>query len=277
MLGKTTRVCDLGALQGEVLLFGGPYSNLQASRALLERADSMAIAAPNRICTGDMIAYCANPAETLAALLGQVQTVAGNCEQQIAAGASDCGCGFEPGSACDVLSGGWYPFAAEKIGARQRQILAGLPDVLAFAAFGRRYAVIHGGVSDISRFLWPCSDDAEFVREIAAVGQLVGPVDGIIAGHCGLAFQRTIGGVHWINPGAIGLPPNDGCCDTRYAILRPSGVTFERLVYDAGAARAAMEAEGLVQGYERALTDGWWPSEDILPASLRRQPSRASG
>ena len=35
-------------------------------------------------------------------------------------------------------------------------------------------------------------------------------------------------------------------------------------------AAAAMRAVGLTQGYERALASGWWPSEEVLPADLRR-------
>jgi hypothetical protein len=50
------------------------------------------------------------------------------------------------------------------------------------------------------------------------------------------------------------------------------------LEYDVVGAVAAMRSAGLVQGYERTLETGWWPSEDILPQELRRiQPSRASG
>jgi len=32
-----------------------------------------------------------------------------------------------------------------------------------------------------------------------------------------------------------------------------------------------MEKAGLIQGYQEALRRGHWPSEDVLPVSLRRQ------
>ena len=57
---------DLGVLEGAVLLFGGPYSNLQAARALIDEAARRAIPAANAICTGDVVAYCGDPAETTA-------------------------------------------------------------------------------------------------------------------------------------------------------------------------------------------------------------------
>jgi len=31
----------------------------------------------------------------------------------------------------------------------------------------------------------------------------------------------------------------------------------------------AMRRAGLVQGYDTALSTGYWPSEDVLPADLR--------
>ncbi|HGG06309.1 MAG TPA: metallophosphoesterase, partial [Aliiroseovarius sp.] len=46
---------------------------------------------------------------------------------------------------------------------------------------------------------------------------------------------------------------------------------FHRLSYDPDAAVALMQAAGLTQGYERTMTTGIWPSEDVLPPALRRQ------
>ncbi len=253
------RVRDLGELRGDVLLFGGPYSNLQASSALLAVAAKLGIPPERRICTGDVVAYCADPVATLALWHGrgrgheQAQIVAGNCEKQLAAGAGDCGCGFEADSACDLLSRGWYPFADAAIDAGGRAFMGGLPDVIAFGHSGRRYGVIHGGLRDVARFLWPCSPRVAFEDEIAALRALLGRVDGVIAGHSGIAFQRRIGAVDWINAGVIGMPGNDGRASTAYAVLGADGVRFARLDYDAKAARAAMRAAGLVQGYEEAL------------------------
>ena len=68
-------------------------------------------------------------------------------------------------------------------------------------------------------FVWPSSPEAVFEREIAATEAILGPIDGLVAGHCGIAFQRMIGRHHWINPGALGLPPHDGRPETRYGVL----------------------------------------------------------
>ncbi|MCG6901634.1 MAG: metallophosphoesterase family protein [Rhodobacter sp.] len=264
------RVKDLGSLKGEVLVFGGPCSNLQATQAFVDVAAARGVAASNCICTGDVVAYCADAAATVAAIRHfGCPVVAGNCEKQLAAGAASCGCGFDEGTVCDLLSAGWYAHGAAQMRAQERDWMNSLPDVLTFRHAGRRIAVLHGGATDVARFLWPSSDAGAFLEEIAALEAAVGQVDQVIAGHSGLAFARDIGRVRWINAGAIGMPPHDGRPQTRFARLSGGGVTFHRLVYDVDSAVAAMRAAGLTQGYDAALTTGIWPSEDVLPVELR--------
>ncbi len=272
------QILDLGTLDAPLLLFGGPYSNLQATRALRAWADRAGILPQQVICTGDVVAYCADAAATVSEIRDWgIPVVAGNCEKQLASGAMDCGCGFEEGTACDLLSGAWFAHASAQIGAADRQWMAGCPDIVLLSLGVKRYAAIHGGVTDISRFLWPDSPDADFAEEIEVVQAHVGAIDGVIAGHCGMGFERDINGLHWINAGAIGMPANGGRPETRFAVLDASGaVRFETLRYDYQTAAQAMRAVGLTQGYDRALESGWWPSEEVLPVSLRRQ-SCASG
>ncbi|MBD3679314.1 MAG: metallophosphoesterase family protein [Rhodobacteraceae bacterium] len=262
---------DLGELSGDVLLFGGPYSNLQASEALIAQARDRCIPADRVICTGDVVAYGADPVSTLGAFRDfGAPVVAGNCEKQLASGADDCGCGFDENSTCDLLSRGWYPFAQARLGEAERAWMGNCPDLIRFTHGGRRYAVIHGGMTDIARFIWPVSPDQVFAEERAAIEAVAGPIDAVIAGHCGVAFHRRIGEFDWINAGAIGLPPHDGRPETRFAILSERGVIFEHLSYDHAAAADAMRAAGLTQGYDAALLSGVWPSEDVLPPEMRR-------
>ncbi|MDA3858108.1 MAG: metallophosphoesterase family protein [Roseovarius sp.] len=264
-------VRDLGVLTGPVLLFGGPYSNLSALRALIACARKVAIPAQRMICTGDLVAYCAEASETVGEIraLGCL-VVAGNCEKQLASNAMDCGCGFEKDSRCDVLSGAWYRHADRAIGAPDRRWMGGLPDMITFQHEGRCCVVLHGGISDVSRFLWPTSPEAEFQEEIDLIQSLTGRIDMVIGGHSGIAFQRQVGDVTWVNAGAIGMPPNDGRPETRFGILDASGVVFHDLAYDHAATHGAMKAAGLTQGYDAAVMTGYWPSEEVLPPALRR-------
>ncbi|MEO0912289.1 MAG: metallophosphoesterase family protein [Pseudomonadota bacterium] len=265
------KLLDLGTLDGPVLLFGGVYSNLQALEALLARAAEMGVPPARMICTGDLVAYCADPAAVLerVRMLG-LAVAQGNCEAQLAAGAAECGCGFDAGSACDLLSRGWYAFADGAVSAGLRGWMGTLPTRIVFRHAGRRYGVIHGGAREISRFLWPVEAEAVLAGEIAALEAELGPLDGVIAGHSGIAFLREVGRHRWINAGVIGMPPHDGRPETEFALL-DGDVTLHRLAYDHAAAAAAMRAAGLVQGYDRALETGWWPSEDVLPKALRRR------
>ena len=261
---------DLGTLDAPLLLFGGPYSNLHALAALKDVARRGGIAQARMICTGDVIAYGAEPGATLAAIREMgCPVVAGNVERQLGAGAGNCGCGFVPGSTCDRLSAGWFAHADGAVGAGDRAWMAALPDTLVLRHHGQRLAVIHGGATDIARFIWPDDPEATFAEEVAAIAARLGPVDGVIAGHSGVPFVRKVAGVTWINAGVIGMPPHDGASQTRFAVLDRGEADIRRLDYDHHGAAEAMIAAGLVQGYEASLISGYWPSEDVLPPGLR--------
>ena len=262
---------DLGTIEGDVLAFGGIVSNAHALEALSRLAIARGYTAKQMICTGDIVAYCGQPAEAVAGLraLG-VATVRGNCEESLADRAPDCGCGFETGSTCDLLSSAWYAHANSRLPAADREWMATLPRLGVFRAHGRRWGVMHGGAKATNRFLWPGSPEAEFAEEIAAFEAIAGPVDAVIAGHCGLPFICETAGRLWFNTGAVGMPPNDGDPRTSYGVIAADGPRIERLDYDHFSASDAMRAVGLTQGYDRSLLTGWWPSEDLLPLDLRR-------
>ena len=270
------RVEDWGERTGRLAAFGGTVSNRQAAEALLTRLGSEGLA-EGAVCTGDLAAYCADPAGTVAAVRAAgVRVVAGNCERGLAEGAADCGCGFADGTACDRMSGAWWAHASEALGDEARAWMGGLPDVAVLRHEGALTAVVHGGVTDIARFLWPSDPDHAFAAEIAALDDaLDASVERVIAGHCGIAFARDVRigprVVKWINAGSAGMPPHDDRPETRFAVIEPNGMAvIHRLSYDHAAAAGEMRAAGLTQGYEGALETGLWPSENVLPSELRR-------
>jgi predicted phosphodiesterase len=261
---------NLGTIEGDVIAFGGAVSNAHALEAFRRTASFQATSAGQRICTGDVVAYCGQPAETVGALRSlDVTTIRGNCEESLAECALDCGCGFDVGSTCDLLSVAWYSHANTSLSSGDRRWMATLPRLAVFRAHGRRWGVVHGGATAVNRFLWPTSPEVDFAEEIAALKAMVGPVDAVLAGHCGLPFLRKVAGRIWFNTGALGMPPNDGSPRTNYGVIGADGPRIERLDYDHNAAAEAMRTAGLTQGYDRALLTGWWPSEDILPVGLR--------
>jgi len=259
-------IADFGTFDGPLMIFGGVYSNGPAIRAFVDHLDG-----GQAICTGDIVAYAADAQAAVDAVRRlECPVVAGNCERQIGDGADACGCGFQEGTACDLASGAWYAHANRQLDADAKAWMRKLPDIGVLAHQGTRYAVIHGGARENNRFLWPSTPDEVFRGEIAYLESLVGPIGGVLAGHSGIAFQRVIDGKLWLNAGALGMPPHDGRPETRYAVLDHGSAVIERLTYDVGTARAAMEGAGLMQGYEAGLVSGIWPSEDVLPAELRR-------
>lgn len=254
------------AMEGPVLVFGGPYSNLEATQALRAEAARLGIAAGNIVCTGDVVAYCADPVATVAEIRDWgVHVVMGNCEESLGWSREDCGCGFEEGTECAALSVDWYSHADRRLGEDDRRWMRGLPRRLDIAVGGRRLAAIHGAVDGINRFVFASTPWDDKAAQIAATG-----CDGVIAGHSGLPFVQEQDGLLWLNSGALGMPANDGTRHVWYALIVPedSGALDVRLLaldYDADAAAAKMRAHSLPAGYADALGSGLWPSCDVLP------------
>jgi predicted phosphodiesterase len=255
---------------GPLLVFGGCYSNLQATRAVLAEGARRGIPAARTICTGDVVAYGADAAATVALVRASgIAVVAGNCERQLAADSDDCGCGFADGTACDLLARAWYAHARRAVTGAQRRWMAALPErVVVALPDGRRLAVLHGGARAINRFLFPSAPDGALAEELDATG-----CDGVLAGHCGIPFVRRIGKRLWLNAGAVGMPADDGTPRGWFALLTPGeeglAVALLPLDYHHQAAAAAMRAAGLPEGYAAALATGLWPSCDVLPPAER--------
>ncbi len=270
------KIQNLGVLEGPLLIFGGPYSNLEALQTLRGLFPEMP--PRNVICTGDVVAYCADAHDCVQEIRDWgVVCVAGNCEKQLAIGAADCGCGFEEGTVCDALSARWFAHASSQITSEDREWMGHCPDIVVFQHSGQTCAVIHGGVTDIARFIWPVSDENVFEHEIHALKAVLAKhgldkVDRIYAGHCGIPFERKIGDLHWINAGVIGMPPHHGGADTRYVLVNKDGDSdIKSMQYPSDKTSAKMILYGLKQGYEKSLQTGFWPSEDVLPQTMRQR------
>ena len=262
-------------LDGPVLVFGGPYGNLQATGAVLREAARRRIPASSIICTGDLVAYCGKPRETIALVRDAgIHVVMGNCDEQLGLGAEDCACGYATGSTCDLLSAQWYAYANSQLTEDDRRYLQALPKRLDVVIAGLRLAVIHGSVSTINAYVFQSTPVGVLRDELALAG-----TDGVVGGHSGLPFARVIDGKLWLNAGVVGMPANDGTPHVWYSVLTPvsRGIEVElcALEYDFAGAQADMMAAGLPPAYLEALASGIWPSNDILPEMERRHQGRA--
>jgi len=256
------------------LLFGGPYGNLQATQALLAEAGRLGIPPDRMLCTGDLVAYCGNPVETIDLIRDSgIAVVGGNCDEQLGASASDCGCGFEPDSACARLSAAWYAFADSVVRPDQRRWLASLPGRIDLQIGGRSLAAIHGSAHSINSFIFAGTPEGEKRRSLDALGG-----DGVIGGHSGLPFTQLLGGRLWHNPGVIGMPANDGTPRVWFSLASETeaglAIAHRALPYDHEGAQAAMRSAGLPESYRKALATGLWPSLDVLPDRERAETGR---
>ena len=255
----------LGNFNQPVLLFGGPYGNLQATRALKAIAAEASIPPDRIICTGDVTAYCAQAKETVSLIRDWgIHCIQGNVEAQLATGAADCGCNFLRDSSCDLLSQQWYRFTQQEITADQRRWFRDLPKHLQFDLNGFSCVVVHGAFTEMSRFVFQSTPWSEKQSELERADASV-----LIGGHSGLPFSQIENGRLWCNAGVIGMPANDGTPRAWYAILEPDGATIKcshfSFHYDHQTAADLMDQNSLPSEYRDALISGLWHSCDILP------------
>ena len=267
-------VRHLGVLDGPVLIFGGPYGNLEATRALMQAAYALDIPPARVICTGDVVAYGADPQGVVDLIRDWgCPVVMGNCEESLAADAADCGCGFEEGTACAALSDQWFTATRRGLDAGAKRWMGGLPRRVTFSLGNRTLAAVHGAATQINKFIFSSTAPAVKTAEIATTG-----CDGVVAGHCGLPFTDIVDGRLWHNSGALGMPANDGTTRVWFSLLTPAaaGLRIEHraLDYDHAAAAAKMRARGFPTGYADCLASGLWPSCDVLPPAERAARGR---
>ena len=259
----------LNPVDEPLLVFGGPYGNLQATQALRRAAVALGIRLHRVLCTGDVVAYGADPQATVDLIRDWgVEVVMGNCEESLGFDAEDCDCGFAEGTVCDTLSAAWFAFCRQALDGGAKAWMRNLSRRVRRVVGDRRLVAIHGGATDISRFVFASTDDSVKRKELDLLG-----ADGVLAGHCGLPFTVTPGGGLWHNAGAIGLPANDGTPRGWFSLLTPTPdgilIAHHHLDYDHAAAARSMARQGLPRAYARTLRTGLWPAMDILPETER--------
>lgn len=263
---------NIGTLTGQLLVFGGVYSNLQALQQLQKMADAWGIPPQNIICTGDVAGYCAQPEECVQAVKNWgIHVIAGNVEQQLGSGEEDCGCNFGEGSRCDLYSRQWYPYAQSKLSADALDWMSHLPNHLRFEYAGRQALVLHGSFFNPSEFIFRSTPWAVKQANFDATR-----ADIILSGHCGLPFFHSENNRTWLNAGVIGMPANDGtprvwCLllnDTAAEIFDFQHVAF---TYDNDLAASLMEQNKLPCAYSDTLRSGLWDNCDILPEAETAQ------
>ncbi len=262
---------NLGTFNESLLIFGGVYSNLQALSQLKVEALRLNIPPSRIICTGDIIAYCAQPVECLDFIRSWgIHLINGNVEINLLNESDDCGCNFSEGSRCDVLSKRWYPYAQAALSDSDRTFIERIPDHITFQWNGHKCFVLHGGYHNVSEFIFKSTD---WSIKKAILDEL--KADIVFAGHCGLPFHQSKNNKYWINAGVIGMPANDGNTNTWYSVLDYKNnkieISYHPLKYDHVTAAKLMDKNNLPKAYSKTLLTGIWDNCDILPAVESRQ------
>ena len=93
-----------------------------------------------------------------------------------------------------------------------------------------------------------------------------------------MLFTQTLGSRLWHNPGAIGMPANDGTPRGWYSILAAEDggidIALHALDYDHAAAAGALRAVNPDLPYAETFETGLWPNMDVMPESERRERGR---
>lgn len=254
----------MGKLNGEILVFGGPFGNLEATKEILKIAKERNIPASNIICTGDVTAYCANPQETSKMLKDSgIIIICGNCDENLGADMDDCGCGFEEESTCDTLAMQWYNFNKNNVDRAHKDWMRDLPERYKFEFHGKNFHVLHGSHNSINEFIFPSKNGDYKKSQITATG-----ADVVLCGHNGMHFTSILGDKVWHNAGVIGMPANDGTPRTWYSLIYKEDnhicFTHKALDYDYEVTAKKM-IENNFTDYANTIQNGLWPSDSMLP------------
>jgi len=263
---SSSSILDLGELDGTLLVFGGVDGNLDAFDALLKHAALQGIPFTRMIHTGGVAPFCAEPV-AVATRLAEVgvASVRGTFEMDAPA--------LIRGSVADVLpetsAEGWQSILDEGIPEDVLAWMEGLPSQMLFTLNGRRCRVVHSTVSSPEKLLFASSPAPGYLREFE-----LSQTEVVIAGRSGLPFTRLFPssqgiGQAWHNPGALGLPANDGTPRVWYSLTRstPGGIEFEHrpLTYDHRAAAAKLRSMNSDNAVAKCLASGLWPSLEDVP------------
>lgn len=267
-------VKDLGAIQGRLLFFGGVYSNLQSLQALKQWAEANHFLPQHIFCTGDILGYCAQPAECIELIQDWgIHCIAGNVELQIRSGADACGCDFKSGGRCDLFSRNWYAFTRSKMNAASIAWLHTLPHHIQFRYGTKKVVLVHGSWMHTSEFIFKSTPWPVKQQSFEATG-----ADIIVGGHCGLPFADEQAGRLWINAGVIGMPANDGTARVWAAVMEQENSSvqyyFHTYGYDHLQASALMRHHGLPPSYADTLHTGIWDNCETLPPEETAQQGK---
>jgi hypothetical protein len=148
-----------------------------------------------------------------------------------------------------------------------------LPHTATFTMSGAHLAVIHGGVTQTNKFIFPATPDEDLHRELQ-----LSRIDGVIAEHSEIPHSRQVDSQLWHNARAIGMPENDETPRLWNSVVTPGSdsidIEIQALDFTWRGAVAKIRTAGLPLACADSLETGLWPSNKIVPSGDRAQLER---
>lgn len=251
-------------------IMGGIYGNVPAFKACLE--DAQLNHCKSLLFLGDATGCCGHSDEVVHQLRQQFDIlIAGNHEQQAAAGLSTCGCGYASPED-ERLSCLAFEYALKDLSEENRQWMGTLPDAAILTTVAGRILLCHGSPDRTSEFLYESELDDRLLNQWLDKFDAVG----FFCTHSGLPWIRKLGnGRFAANCGVVGKPDHDGDPAIHYQIARITAaqnieVTTQRVEYDYLDWTKILEHEGVDPIFIEPLRTGFWTTGcDSLPPKQR--------
>jgi predicted phosphodiesterase len=237
------------------------HANLPALRAVLgdidARKDVDAI-----YHLGDLVGYAPWPNEVVALLLErEIPGIAGNYDSTVATDYKHCGCRADT-PRDEELSHLSYEWTRAHVTPETKKYLGNLPfrvDIrpLGGHVSGTTISLVHGNQTLNTVYVTEDRSDSFLEKMARDIGARAGDV--ICFGHTHKPWQRTVGGVRFINTGSVGRP-KDGDWRACYVMLTidqsDAGVEFIRVLYDLEQAANAIRGSDLPSEFADVLKSG---------------------
>lgn len=248
---------------------GGIYGNVPAFEACLKNAHTHHC--DSLLFLGDAIGCCGHSDEVVNQLRQHFDIlIAGNHEQQAAAGLLTCGCGYASPED-ERLSCMAFAYAMQDLSENNQQWLGTLPDAAILTTSAGRILLCHGSPAQTNEFLYEVELDDhrlnQWLDEFNAVA--------FICTHSGLPWIRHLDqGRLAVNCGVVGKPDHDGDPAVHYALVTVAdgqvSATIQRVEYDHLTWANILEQEGVDPIFIEPLRTGFWTTGvSSLPALQR--------
>ena len=237
------------------------HANLPALRAVLADIDARRdIDAIYHL--GDLTGYAPWPNEVVALLRERaIPGISGNYDSTVATDYKHCGCRAETPHD-EELSHLSFEWTRSHVTPETKKYLGSLPfrvDIRPFGGHvsGPTVTLVHGNQTLNTVYVTEDRPDSfleKMARDIGARSK-----DIICFGHTHKPWQRTVGGVQFINAGSVGRP-KDGDWRACYVLLTidqsGASVEFVRIPYDVDKAASAIRESDLPSEFAEVLKSG---------------------